>query len=68
MPLYFFDIYANGVRTHDDEGVSCASLEQARLEAINVLPSIAKDEVGRDGDQQAFTVLMSDEAGKPVYA
>lgn len=32
------------------------------------LPAIAKDEVPKDGDRQAFLVLARDESGKAVYS
>lgn len=68
MSRYFFDIYANGRHSIDDHGQDCAALEQVRTEAMRTLPSIAKDEVAKDGDRQAYTVLVMDEGGKPVYS
>lgn len=68
MPRYFFDHYANGQRTTDEEGVECADLSAVRLEAMRALPSIAKEEIASDGDRQAYSVHVVDEAGKPVYS
>ncbi|MET0531385.1 MAG: hypothetical protein ABW003_24140 [Microvirga sp.] len=66
MYRYFFDI--NDGRNHrDDEGVLCADLQAAVLEAKKLLPAIAADEVPRDGERQAMTVLVTDEDGRAVY-
>ena len=68
MPRYFFDHHDNGKRLHDDEGIEFDTPDQVRLEAMRVLPAIAKDEVPKDGDRQAYTVIVKDEAGRPVYS
>ncbi|MCO6050624.1 hypothetical protein NGM99_12605 [Mesorhizobium sp. RP14(2022)] len=68
MPLYFFDTFENGTHIVDDHGHDCVSHEEVRLEAMRVLPSIAREEIPKDGDRQAFTVLVKDEAGAPVYS
>ncbi len=54
--------------THDDAGTELESLEEVRREAMVSLPAIAKDEVPRDGDRQAYTVLVTNEDRKPVYS
>ncbi len=38
---------------------------EVQLEAMRVLPEIAKDAVPLDGDRQAYTVLVLDGEGKP---
>lgn len=68
MPRYFFDTFSNGHRTPDDIGAEFDTLDKMRLEAMSVLPAIAKDEVAQDGDSQAFTVLVKDEDQEPVYS
>jgi len=67
MARFFFDIFANGERTPDDEGMEFADLEQVRREALRTLPAVAKDEAAKDGDRQAYTVFVTDEVGKGVY-
>ena len=67
MPRYFFHLFENGSRTEDDTGGEFDSEEEVQLEAMRVLPEIAREEVPRDGDRQAFTVLVTNEAGHPVY-
>ena len=66
MPRYFFDIN-DGCNQRDDEGVECANLQAAALEAKKFLPLVASEEVPKDGERQAITVLVSDEEGHPVY-
>ncbi len=68
MPRYFFDIHANGNCTLDEVGTECASPDGARMAAMETLPAIAKDEVSADGDRQAYTVMVKDEVGQPVYS
>lgn len=69
MPLYFFDdTFENGQYSPDDLGLLCSSLPKARMEAMKALPSIANDEIPRDGDRQVFTVLVRNEDGEAVYS
>lgn len=67
MPRYFFHIFENGETRRDDSGVEIDDDSRLRHEAMRVLPEIARDAVPQDGDRQAFTVLVADEAGLPVY-
>ena len=62
MPRYFFDIH-DGRIERDEEGFECADLQAAAQHAKQVLPAIAADEVPKDGERQAFTVLVTDEEG-----
>ncbi|WP_027174075.1 hypothetical protein [Methylobacterium sp. 10] len=66
MPVYYFDIN-DGRNERDEEGVYCADLQAAVLQAKKSLPTIAADEVPKDGERQAITVLVTDEDGKAVY-
>lgn len=66
MPRYFFDIHDGRVE-RDDLGHECADLKAAAEHAKRILPDTAADEVPKDGERQAFTVLVSDEEGHPVY-
>lgn len=67
MARYFFHVFANGIVTRDNQGIELNTLEQVELEAMSVLPEIAKDEVPLDGSHQTFTVLVTDDPGHPVY-
>ncbi|TXN14465.1 hypothetical protein FV219_03570 [Methylobacterium sp. WL122] len=66
MPRYYFDIN-DGRNQRDEEGVLCADLQAAVLEAKKLLPAIAADEVPKDGERQAMTVLVTDEDGRAIY-
>lgn len=68
MARYYFHVHQNGQLYKDSEGTEFASVDMVRTEAMEALPDIAKDEVPRDGDRQAFAVLVTDENGKPVYS
>ncbi|QGY03453.1 hypothetical protein MMSR116_17285 [Methylobacterium mesophilicum SR1.6/6] len=66
MPRFFFDIH-DGQFLPDTDGTECADLDAARREAMISLPEIARWIIPRDGDNQAFTVLVRDEGGTVVY-
>ncbi len=68
MARYFFHVHQNGKLYKDEEGTELASIDMVRLEAMMALPEIAKDEIPKDGDRQAFTVLVTDKAGHPVFS
>ncbi|MGU3416996.1 DUF6894 family protein [Methylobacterium sp. D54C] len=66
MPRYFFDIN-DGRNERDEMGFDCADLQSAVRHAKQALPEIAADEVPRDGERQALTVLIRDEDGRALY-
>lgn len=68
MARYFFHLHQNGTLYKDSEGSELASVEEVRAEAMHVLPAIAKDSLPKDANTQAFTVLVVDEDGKPVFS
>lgn len=67
MPRYFFDIHDGG-SARDDTGTECANDEAARALAIHTLPDIAREQIPKDGDRRAFTVLVTNAEGRPVYS
>lgn len=66
MPRYFFDIN-DGRNARDEEGVDCTDIHEAIRHAKSALPEIAAEEVPKDGERQAITVLVTDENGQAVY-
>lgn len=66
MPRYFFDIH-DGTFRRDAEGIECANFAAARREAMIALPEISCQIIPTDGDRQAFTMFVRDEAGAIVY-
>ena len=67
MPRYYFDIHSGSSFGRDAIGTECDGHEGIRFEAMRALPSIARDEIPKDGDRQAFTVLVRDENDITVY-
>ena len=52
----------------DEVGVEFADLEAAIVEAKRALPSIATDELPRDGDHRSYMVVVRDADGHAVYS
>lgn len=68
MTRYFFDIYDGTKLVRDPEGHECSDMNEVRAEATRTLPEIAKQEIPRlEGDAQAFTVVVRNEARETVY-
>lgn len=67
MPRYVLDIH-DGTHIRDDIGVECDNLRAVALEARKLLPAVPRDEVSKDGEHRAVTVLVINEDGKPVYS
>lgn len=67
MPRYFFDIHYGSDLTPDTEGTVCDNPSAIRREAMRALPAIAADKIHKDGDRQAFTVLVRNSANVTVY-
>jgi hypothetical protein len=67
MPRYFFDVFDGEKLVRDEIGIELADLEQVRIEAIEALPDIARDQLP-DGDERAFAVEARDEHGRVVFA
>jgi hypothetical protein len=66
MSRYYFDIHDRTTQL-DDTGMECATLEDARAVALQLLPDLIRDEAHKGGDRHAFAVLVSDEDHRPVY-
>lgn len=67
VPRYFFDIHDDKM-LRDDEGMDLAGPQEAAGYAKKVLPQIVADDVPKDGEHQAFSVLVTDEEGHPIYS
>lgn len=67
MARYYFDVH-DGTSQRDDEGKECPTVEDACAHAKTLLPEIALHELARDGDRNAYTVLIRDEDNNPVYS
>lgn len=66
MPRYYFDIHDGELLT-DDEGTECKNFEEAREKVVASLPDIAIWISATDGEDQAVSVIVRNEAGAPIY-
>ncbi|ABY28500.1 DUF6894 family protein [Methylorubrum extorquens] len=68
MARYFFDVHDGALHQFDDDGTECATLDEARAQAMQLLPDIAREQALNGGDRHAYTVLVTDEDHHPVYS
>ena len=66
MPKFFLDLYDGATFARDPYGLDLTSQEEARKEAISVLPDMARD-VLPDGDRRDFTVDVRTAVGEVIY-
>lgn len=66
MPLYFFDIEDGQRRNRDKDGTELADREEARREAIGVLPDIAR-EILPNGNDHQFICQVRDEHDEVIF-
>ncbi len=66
VPRYFFDITDAGDTIRDEHGIDLADDDEARDQAISLLPAIARDALP-DGDDHEFVATARNKAGAVVY-
>ena len=66
MPLFFFDIDDDGTLDRDEFGVELKSLEEARDQAIALLPDIARDQA-TDSEHRTITAVVRCHLGHVRY-
>ena len=66
MSLYFFDVYNNGGLSRDEFGVELDSLQEAREQAIALLPDMARDSLPRE-DYHEYKALVRCHRGRIRY-
>ena len=66
MPKFFLDLYDGERFTRDPYGLDLQDRQEARKEAISVLPDMAR-EVLPDGNRRDFTVDVRTSAGEVLY-
>ena len=64
---YYFDIHDGRSLMRDEVGSECDGPGAVRTEAMVALPEIARGAIPRDGDRQAYTVLVRDARDLTVY-
>ena len=66
MPCYFIDFRDGDDVVIDTIGSDVPGFEEARDEAIELLPQVAKDRLP-DGEHREFVATVRDEAGTQLY-
>ena len=66
MPRFFIDFQDGDTLHSDDEGSSLLAFEQARDEAVGLLPQIARDQLP-DGEYREFVATVRDKNGVALY-
>ena len=66
MPKYFVDFQDGDVLHPDEEGSDLFGFEEAREEAIALLPQVARDKLP-DGEHREFIATVRDESGVALY-
>ena len=66
MPKFFLDLHDGVQLTRDPYGLELENSEEARKEAIGVLPDLARD-VPPDRDRRDFTVDVRTATGEVIY-
>ena len=64
--MYYFDITDAGCSYTDEHGSQCADDEDARDQAVALLPEIARGST-ITGDQHEFVASVRNEAGTIIY-
>ena len=66
MPRYFFDTH-DVQHDIDSQGVDLADIDAACARAVDYLPPVACWAITKNGDNQALSVVVRDEANTVVY-
>ena len=66
MPRFYFDIADGENSVRDTDGIDLSGLDEARKEALRVLPDVAR-EVMPDGDNRNIVARVRDESGRFVF-
>ena len=66
MARYFFDFYVGEIH-RDTVGTECEGYADIRTEAMKTLPALAMEWVHKDGNEQAYTVLVRNQRNLTVY-
>ena len=63
---FFFDTYDGETLTRDEDGLVLEDLEQARDEAVQTSPDLARETLPH-ADRRDYVVEVRDEAGRKVW-
>ena len=66
MPLYFFDVIDDGVLSRDEFGMELVSFEEARDQAISLLPELAREQLP-NGETHVFACEVRNGEDRVLY-
>jgi hypothetical protein len=66
MPRFYIDIHDGDDFIPDHQGIDLEGVEDAKAEAVNTLPDMARDGLP-EGDSRDFVVTVRDETDRPVW-
>jgi hypothetical protein len=66
MPRFYIDIHDGDDFIPDHQGLDLEGVEDAKAEAVNTLPDMARDGLP-EGDSRDFVVTVRDETDRPVW-
>ena len=66
MPRFYIDIHDGDDFIPDNQGLYLKGIEDAKAEAVNTLPDMARDGLP-EGDSRDFVVTVRDETDRPVW-
>jgi hypothetical protein len=66
MPRFYIDIHDGDDFIPDNQGLDLERTEDAKAEAVNTLPDMARDGLP-EGNSRDFVVIVRDETDRPVW-
>jgi hypothetical protein len=68
MARFIFNFIEPGKFDKDDEGIELSGFDEVRAAVMKALPDIAREKIPEDGDHRSLVLLVTDDAGQPVYS
>jgi hypothetical protein len=65
---FFFNLIETGKYDDDDEGIDLPGFDEVRAAVMKALPDIAREEIPGDCDHRSLVLLVTNDAGQPVYS
>lgn len=66
MLKYYFDVDDGDQKSHDQEGTRLADRQAARIQALSLLPEIARD-IYPSSDRRVLSCRVRDENGNGIF-
>ena len=68
MARFFFNFIEPGKFDKDEEGIELSGFDDMRAAVMRALQDIACEQIPNDGDHRSLVLLVTDDAGQPVYS